>query len=89
MFEEGDILDIFNFSGLKVIPLRATAKFASRQRLRFSPNLIGQTLTTLPYTLPQANETYENVNEEVGEWEETGEAENDLDENEPRFVAIG
>ena len=40
------------------------------------------------YTLPQANETYENVNEEVGEWEETGEAENDLDENEPRFVAI-
>ena len=41
------------------------------------------------YTLPQANETYENVNEEVGEWEETGEAENDLDENEPHFVAIG
>jgi len=39
--------------------------------------------------LPQANETYENVNEEVWEWEETGEAENDLDENEPRFVAIG
>ena len=29
------------------------------------------------------------VNEEVGKWEETGEAENDLDENEPRFVAIG
>ena len=29
MFEEGDILDIFYFSGLKVIPLRATAKFAS------------------------------------------------------------
>ena len=32
MFEEGDILDIFYFSGLKVIPLRATAKFVSRQR---------------------------------------------------------
>ena len=31
------------------------------------------------YALPQANETYENVNKEVGEWEETGEAENDLD----------
>ena len=31
MFEEGDILDIFNFSGLKVIPLRATAKFASQR----------------------------------------------------------
>ena len=30
-----------------------------------------------------------NVIEEVGEWKETGEAENDLDENEPRFVAIG
>ena len=41
------------------------------------------------YTFLPANETYENVNEEVGEWEETGEAENDLDENEPRFVAIG
>ena len=41
------------------------------------------------YTLPQANETYENVNEEAGEWEETGEEENHLDENEPRFVAIG
>ena len=35
------------------------------------------------------NETYENGNEEVGEWEETCEAENDLNENEPRFVAIG
>ena len=57
-------LIFLNFSGLKVIPLRVTAKFAALTTIlsefdRLDPHY--------SYTLPQANETYESVNEEVGE----------------------